>query len=117
MAQQRLSIHKRVWESLTTHVRERVDRFAVRLTPKHFPIAYKLALVITLLISTSMVTLGLVIVSSQTQLHKQQMASFGQSVVTHLAESSKELVLSDDLLGLMVVISNLGANNSVLGAV
>ncbi|MEJ2141132.1 MAG: adenylate/guanylate cyclase domain-containing protein [Gammaproteobacteria bacterium] len=117
MAQQRLPVHKRLWESVMALIKERAGRIAVRVTPKHFPIAYKLAFVITLLITSSMVILGLVIVSSQTQVHKQQMASFGQAVVTQLAESSKELVLSDDLLGLMVVISNLGANNSVLGAV
>ena len=44
------------------------------------------------------------------------MDEFGQAMVTQLAESSKELVLSDDNLSLMVVISNLGSNESILGA-
>lgn len=87
------------------------------LLPKHFPIAYKLAIVITLLISSGMVLLGLVIVTNQTQLLTEQMDNFSETVVEQFAESSKELVLSDDILSLMVLISNLGANESILGAV
>jgi len=85
--------------------------------PKHFPIAYKLALVITLLIAVGMTLLGMVIVKNQTQLLRQQMHEFGQTVVSQLAESSKELVLSDDLLGLKVLINNLGSDDHLLGAV
>ncbi|UCE90663.1 MAG: HAMP domain-containing protein [Pseudomonadota bacterium] len=78
--------------------------------------AYKLAIVITLLISTSMVLLGLVIVKNQTTLLTAQMDSFGAAVTHQLAESSEELVLSDDLLGLMVLINNLGKTDELLGA-
>ena len=91
--------------------------FIHKHTPEYFPIAYKLALIITLLISAGMVILGLVIVTNQTQLLRSQINDFGQAVVTQLGESSKELVLSDDILSLMVVISNLGTNESILGAV
>ena len=87
-----------------------------RVTPRHVPIAYKLAVVITLLISTSMVLLGLVIVKNQTTLLTAQMDSFGSAVTHQLAESSVELVLSDDLLGLMVLINNLGKTDDLLGA-
>jgi adenylate cyclase len=48
---------------------------------------------------------------------RTQINDFGQAVATQLAESSKELVLSDDILSLMVVTSNLGTNESILGAV
>ena len=115
--QKRLPLQKRLWEQFVTSLKERASKLIARLTPRHFPIAYKLAFIITLLISGGMIILGLVIVSSQTQLQKQQISNFGQAVVIQLAESSKELVLSDDLLGLMVVISNLGANKSILGTV
>ncbi len=91
--------------------------FVHKHTPDYFPIAYKLALIITLLISAGMVILGLVIVNNQTQILRTQINDFGQAVVTQLGESSKELVLSDDILSLMVVISNLGTNESILGAV
>lgn len=88
-----------------------------RYTPKYIPIAYKLAGIITLIITAGMVALGLVIVTNQTQLLRTQINDFGQAVASQLAESSKELVLSDDILSLMVVTSNLGTNESILGAV
>ena len=87
------------------------------LVPKHFPIAYKLAVIITLLISTSMILLGLVIVNSQTNLLHKQMNHFADTVVEQLVDNSKELVMSDDILSLLVVISNLEAQENILGAV
>ncbi len=83
--------------------------------PAYFPIAYKLALLFTLLISLGMGILGLVVVSKQTRLLQQQMNHFGQTVVKQLAESAKELVLSDDILGLMIVSNNLGNSDNILG--
>jgi adenylate cyclase len=71
----------------------------------------------TLLISSSMILLGMVIVNNQTQLLQKQMNHFADTVVEQLADNSKELVMSDDILSLMVVISNLGAQENVLGAV
>lgn len=94
----------------------RLRRFVQNHLPEYFPIAYKLSLTITLLISAGMILLGLVIVTNQTELLRGQMDKFGQAMVTQVAESSKELVLSDDHLSLMVVISNLGSNESILGA-
>ncbi len=88
-----------------------------RLIPKHFPIAYKLAIIMTLLISSSMILLGIFIVNNQTQLLHKQMNHFADTVVEQLADNSKELVMSDDILSLMVVISNLATQNNVLGAV
>ncbi|MDH5601718.1 MAG: HAMP domain-containing protein [Gammaproteobacteria bacterium] len=88
-----------------------------RITPKHFPIAYKLATIMTLLISSGMILLGIVIVENQTQLLQKQMNHFAETVVEQLADNSKELVMSDDTLSLMVVISNLGAQENILGAV
>lgn len=95
----------------------RARGWLVRHLPKRFPIAYKLALVITLLIAVGMTLLGMVIVKNQTLLLRQQMHEFGQTVVSQLAESSRELVLSSDLLGLKVLINNLGSNGHLLGAV
>ncbi len=83
--------------------------------PEYFPIAYKLALLFTLLISLGMSILGLVVVNKQTHLLQKQMNNFGQTVVNQLAESAKEPVLSDDILGLMVVSNNLGNNSNILG--
>ena len=88
-----------------------------RFVPQHFPIAYKLAAIMTLLISCGMILLGVVIVNNQTQLLQKQMDHFADTVVEQLADNSKELVMSDDILSLMVVISNLANQDNVLGAV
>ncbi len=87
------------------------------LIPKHFPIAYKLAIIMTLLISCGMIILGLIIVNNQTHLLQKQMNHFADTVVAQLADNSKELIMSDDILSLMVVISNLGAQENILGTV
>lgn len=89
----------------------------LRFVPQHIPIAYKLAFVLTLLITASMVILGLIIVSNQSHLLRQQIDDFGRAMVDQLAESSKELVLSDDILSLMVVVNNLSKSDNILGAV
>ena len=97
---------------LPRRLRYGMRAFIHKHTPDYFPIAYKLALIITLLISAGMVILGSVIVTNQTQLLRSQINDFGQAVVSQLGESSKELVLSDDILSLMVVISNLGTTRA-----
>lgn len=84
--------------------------------PSHIPIAYKFALAITVLITLGMTLLGMLIVSNQTNLLRAQMNEFGQAVVRQLAESSQELILSDDLLSLRVLVNNLGSNEGVVGA-
>lgn len=72
-------------------------------TARQVTIAHKLAFILTLLISSSMVLLGLVVTNNQTQLLTEQMNDFGRTVVNQLAESSKELILSDDNLSLMAI--------------
>ncbi len=86
------------------------------IRPQYIPIAYKLAFVLIVLISTGMVSLGLTIITNQTRLLRNQINSFGQASASMLGESSKELILSDDLLGLMVVIKNFGTKGNILGA-
>lgn len=102
----RLALYKKV---AYTQLRARL--------PEQFTIAHKLALILTLLISSSMVLLGLVVTNNQTQLLRGQMDDFGKTVVNQLAESSKELILSDDTLSLMVLIGSLTTNHNTLGTV
>ncbi|VAW94634.1 Adenylate cyclase [hydrothermal vent metagenome] len=96
---------------------DKLQQFRQKQVLKQFPIAYKLAIIITMLISSGMILLGLVIVSNQTQLLRGQMTDFGQTVAGQLANSSKELILSDDVLSIMVSVKNLGAHKGILGAV
>ena len=83
--------------------------------PKHFPIAYKLAIIIALLISSGMILLGLVVVDNQTHLLQKQMDQFASTVTQQLADNSKELIMSDDILSLMVIMSNLSSQDNILG--
>ena len=87
------------------------------LRPTHIPIAYKLAFILIVLITSGMSLLGLMIISNQSTLLRKQINDFGHTMVQHLAESSKELVLSDDILSLMVQVSNLGKNENIIGAI
>jgi adenylate cyclase len=81
------------------------------------PIAIKLALAITLLIVSGMTTLGYTILENQKKIMSEQVIGLGTTVVTQLASSSKEMVLSDDTLGLQTLINNLIDKKSILGAV
>lgn len=96
---------------------DKLQQFRKRQLLAQFPIAYKLAIIITMLISSGMILLGLVIVSNQTQLLRGQMTDFGQTVAGQLANSTKELILSDDILSIMVSVKNLGNHKGILGAV
>lgn len=98
-------------------IHSKLNNLRHKLWLNQFPIAYKLAIIITMLISSGMILLGLVIVSNQTQLLRGQMIDFGQTVAGQLANSSKELILSDDLLSIMVSVKNLGSHKGILGAV
>jgi len=85
--------------------------------PKHFPIAYKLATIMTLLISSSMIMLGTVIVNNQTHLLQRQMDRFADTVIEQFSNNSKELVMSDDILSLMLILNNLNNQDNILSTV
>lgn len=111
------NIFKKITSSILSKTTKIFKKFLSLIIPKHIPIAVKLSVIITLLISFGMVLLGSVIVSNQTQLVHDQISDFGKAIIEQLAESSKELVLSDDKLGLMVLVRNLNAIESILGVV
>lgn len=83
--------------------------------PHHVPIAFKLALAITVLIVVVMSVLGLTMITNQSALMRNQANAYGQTVLTQLAESTKELILAEDQLALQVVVNGLRANPSVQG--
>lgn len=86
------------------------------LQPRHFPIAYKLALIITLVITSGMTLLGMVIVDNQTRLLRQQMNQFGHALIRQMADSVKEPLLASDALGLRLAIDTMTSHSGVLGA-
>lgn len=107
---------RRLYAKLPRRVQQWAMAIRVAL-PARLTIAHKLALVLTLLITSGMVLLGLVITNNQTRLLENQMNDFAKTVVHQLSESSKELILSDDTLSLMVLISSLSASHNTMGVV
>jgi adenylate cyclase len=81
--------------------------------PRKFPIAYKLALAFTLIISSGMVILGWVIATDQTMMLEQQMIESSHTVVQQLAQIAKEPVLADDTLTLKVIANHLNAQRGL----
>ncbi|HDP88341.1 MAG TPA: HAMP domain-containing protein [Thioalkalivibrio sp.] len=79
--------------------------------------AYKLAFVITLLITAGMGVLGFVVVTNQTEVMRSEANAFGRTVVAQLAETAKEPVLAEDELALQVMVNNLAHGGKLLGAV
>jgi len=88
----------------------RLPRFLAKM-----PIAYKLAFLFTLLISSSMVLLGIIITHNHSRLIDQQYLEFGQTVAKQMAESAKDSLLSNDPLALEVTANNLLSDESILG--
>jgi adenylate cyclase len=86
-----------------------------RFAPAYFPIAYKLALVFTLLSTIGMVGLGYLIAREQNSLLELQTSDFGFTVASQMGESSEELLLADDSLGLEVITNNLITHERIKG--
>jgi len=79
------------------------------------PIAYKLALLFTLLISSSMILLGVIITHNHSRLIDQQYLELGETVAKQMVESAKDSLLANDPLALEVIANNLLNDKSVLG--
>lgn len=92
-----------------------IFRFWQTWRPNRFPIAYKLALAIAILITGSMALLGVVIVNTQTKFFRSQIDAFGRTMVNQMAESAKEILLANDTLGLKVLTTNLDSDERILG--
>jgi adenylate cyclase len=91
-----------------------VDRALPARVPRMFPIAYKLALAFTGIISLGMVILGWVIAKDQTVTLDQQMIASSQTVVQQLAQIATEPVLAEDTLTLEVIVKRLHEQRGVL---
>jgi len=84
--------------------------------PAYFPIAYKLSLVFTLLISSGMGLLGLFIVHNQSNILEQQVSESGNTVLRLMAEFSREPLLANDHLNLEIVVNSLAGEAGIMGA-
>ncbi len=92
------------------------DNFTTRAWRNlRIPIGYKLAIAITLLITSAMLLLGLLLIDRQGVLLRADIARFGLTVANQVADSAKELVLAKDELGLKVLVTNLTRNENING--
>lgn len=78
-------------------------------------ITYKLALLITALITVGMITLGSLVVTNQSRVMYEQMYTLGRLITAQVAESSIEMLLAGDKLGLEVIANNTAKHDEVLG--
>ena len=79
------------------------------------PIGYKLAIAITLLMTSAMLLLGMLLIDRQGVLLRADTARFGSTVANQVADAAKELILAKDDLGLKVLVSNLTRNENIVG--
>ncbi|MFN2367582.1 MAG: adenylate/guanylate cyclase domain-containing protein [Desulfurivibrionaceae bacterium] len=85
------------------------------LLPGHLPVVYKLALLITGLIVLCSGALSGILVYGQVRIMEEQINDFGNTVVSHLAQSIQEPLLAEDRLAMGVLVSSLNAGQNVIG--
>ena len=98
------------------HIADGLQLRLARLLPRHVPIAFKLALVMTLLLVLGMASLGLFISDNQNRLIRTQLHDFGSSMALQLAKQASEPILSENSLNLRMLTTNLGLDEKILGA-
>lgn len=89
--------------------------WAQTLLPGHLPVVYKLALLITGLIVLCSGALSGILVYGQVRIMEEQIDDFGNTVVSHLAQSVQEPLLAKDRLAMGVLVSSLTAGHNVIG--
>ena len=87
-----------------------------RLIPNYIPIASKLAITLTSLVTIGVISVGLMVGSNQAKLLDKQLHSFGKTVVWQMAQYSKEPLLANDHLGLELMANNLIKHELIQGA-
>lgn len=86
------------------------------LLPDYFPVAWKLGLSISLLISVGMAVLGTVLLNNQVERMQAQADGFGRAIASQLADTAREPMLADDSFALKVLINNLVRSETLQGA-
>jgi adenylate cyclase len=81
-----------------------------------FPISYKLALVMILLIGTGMSLLGTLIIHNQNKLLENQMHAYAAILIQELRASAKEILLTSDKLGLNTLLNEITQGPEIPGA-
>ena len=84
--------------------------------PAYFPVAWKMALVFSLIIVFGLGVLGSIILNSQLRQMQQQADRYGAVIATQLAGTAREPLLAGDDFTLQVLVNQLARGTSLEGA-
>ncbi|WP_250461080.1 adenylate/guanylate cyclase domain-containing protein [Microbulbifer litoralis] len=98
------------------HVANGLPVRLLQLLPRRIPIAFKLAVAMTLLLVLGMASLGLFISDNQNRMIRTQLHDFGNTMAMQLAKLASEPILSENSLNLRMLTTNLGQDEKILGA-
>ncbi len=107
--------HYRNWlHKLLSHASNRLSGVVDRA--QRTTLAYKLSLVITVLVVSCMLLLGSLLIQQQSQQLQRQISEQGRTLARLMAMSTSEPLLADDKLALDAIASNFANSSSVLGS-
>jgi adenylate cyclase len=95
---------------------EKIRVKLIALLPEYYPIAYKLAFVLTLLMGSGMALLGAFLAHNQSQVLEQQIIESGNTVLRQMADFAREPLLANDKISMDIIITNLVSERAILGA-
>ena len=84
--------------------------------PAYFPVAWKMALVFSLILVFGLAVLGSIILNSQLERMQQQADRYGAVIATQLAGTAREPLLAGDDFTLQVLVNQLARGTSLEGA-
>lgn len=85
-------------------------------TPSYFPVAWKMGITMSLLVSLGSFLLGSILINSQIESMRQQASAHAQIIANQLADSAREPLLAKDDLALGILVTNLTQGNDLKGA-
>jgi adenylate cyclase len=97
-------------------IRQRISELVAAYTPSYFPVAWKMGLVISLLVVLGMSLLGSIVIRSQVSSMQSQADTFGHAIASQFADSAREPLLAQDGFTLKVLVNNLTQGDGLLGA-
>lgn len=84
--------------------------------PSYMPVAWKLGLSISVLVTLAMAVLGTTLINSQMEHMRAQADGYGRALANQLADTAREPMLADDDFRLKVLVNNLVDNQTLRGA-
>lgn len=95
---------------------QRLKQKLEEYTPSYFPVAWKMGITISLLVSLGTFLLGSILVNSQIESMQQQASSHAQIIANQLADSAREPLLAKDDLALGILVTDLTQGEDLKGA-